>query len=375
MAKPCIDWLGDESHVFINHLLPAVTKKFLEGAVIPHASLQGHVWLCSSGTENFPKMIALSKRALLVSAAGVNAHLKICKEDSWLNVLPLFHTGGLAIHARAHLTDSEVWDFSEYKWDPNQYVNLLAEHKIAFSSLTPTHVHDIVSLNLQAPKFLKRIVIGGGAFPEILHKKALALGWPLLRSYGMTELCSQIATSLSTEPQSDLSVLEHIQMRFDVEEFIEIKSEALLTGFVHGNDLSRTFIDPKIEGWYKTQDKGSLEGGVLQVHGRGANFIKIGGENVSFSQLEGIWENIRFACNFQEEAVIVDLPDERLGRIVCLATLAGREIDKNLQHMIDEFHQQVIPIAKIRRICVVSNIPRTELFKLKKNDLRELIML
>ncbi|MBA3602994.1 MAG: AMP-binding protein [Parachlamydiaceae bacterium] len=375
MEKTCVDWLNEESYVFINQLLPEAIKELLKNAVFPHISLQGHVWLCSSGTENFPKMIALSKRALLVSAAGVNAHLKVNKGDSWLNVLPLFHTGGLAIHARAYLTGSEVWDFSEDKWDPNQYVKLLADHKIAFSSLTPTHVHDIVSLNLQAPKFLKSIVIGGEAFSEILHEKALALGWPLLRSYGMTELCSQIATSLSKEPYSDLNLLDHIEMKFDEEGFIKIKSEALLTGFVHGNDPGCTFINPKVEGWYKTQDKGSLKGGVLQIHGRGANFIKISGENVNFSQLESIWDNIKLACNFREEAVIVDLPDERLGRIVCLATLAISESDNNLQRMIDEFYKQVIPVARIRRIYVVSNIPRTELFKLKKNGLREMITL
>jgi acyl-coenzyme A synthetase/AMP-(fatty) acid ligase len=70
--------------------------------------------------------------------------------------------------------------------------------------------------------------------------------------------------------------------------------------------------------------------------------------------------------------VIVDLPDERLGRIVCLAKLVGGK--KNLQPLIEEFHKQVIPIAKIRRVYEVDNIPRTELFKLKKNELRELIL-
>jgi O-succinylbenzoic acid--CoA ligase len=139
MARLDVDWLSEDSHAFINPLLPEVTRTLLKCAVDAHSTLKKHIWLCSSGTESFPKMIALSKRAILASAAGVNSHLKIRREDSWLNILPLFHTGGLAIHARAFLTKSEVWDFSEEKWDPKRYVDLLDQYRIAFSyKLCPT---------------------------------------------------------------------------------------------------------------------------------------------------------------------------------------------------------------------------------------------
>jgi O-succinylbenzoic acid--CoA ligase len=372
MAKPQIDWNGSESHFFINPLLPEETKKLLSQSIEPYGHLKGHIWLASSGTENFPKMIALSKKAMMISAESVNAHLKATNEHAWLNILPLFHAGGLSIHARAMLSGSSLYDFSEEKWNPTAYMNLLEKYNIAFSSLTPTHVYDLIALNFSPPHALKAIIIGGGMFPKKLHEKAYALGWPLLKSYGMTEVCSQVATASQTDPEANLQVLKHIEMRFNPENFIEIKSAALLTGFIHGNDPKKEFIDPKVEGWYTTQDKGALKDGFLQIHGRGANYIKIGGESINVSQLESLWENIKVQHKCPNDAVLIDLPDERLGNIICLAAASDSLTDLDIP--IEEYNCQVLPIAKIRKTFHLKSLPRTELFKLKKNELRQMIM-
>lgn len=373
MAKPLIDWHSEESHVLINPLLPAETKDRLLEAVSPHHGLKGHLWLASSGTENFPKMIALSKRAMLISAEAVNTHLKAEKHHSWLNVLPLFHAGGLGPHARALLSDASIHDFSEKKWDPAAYVELLESLSISFSSLTPTHVYDLVNLQLKAPKQLKAVVIGGASLAESVHAKAKSLGWPLLKSYGMTEACSQIATASNIHSDASLIILKHMHLRFDEESFIEIKSDALLSGFVQGDDPLKRFMDPKVEGWYKTQDKGGITDNSLQVYGRGANFMKIGGENINFTELEKIWEGIKLRHQCPIDAVLIDMQDERLGRSVCLAVAKNNE-NTNLNSLIEEFRRQVIPIAKIRAIYHVDSLPRSELYKLKKETLRKMIL-
>lgn len=203
-----------------------------------------------------------------------------------------------------------------------------------------------------------------------MHEKAHALGWPLLKSYGMTEVGSQIATASDFCSDSSLTILSNIDLRFDHEGFIEIKSDALLTGFVLGDDPHKRFIDPKIDGWYKTQDKGSVVDNSLQIHGRGSNFIKIGGENVNFTELEKVWEKIKLQHQFHEDAVLIDMPDDRLGRAVCVVTLKNDKLSL-LQPLINDFHKNVLPIAKIRKTYHVDTLPRSDLFKLKKEDLRK----
>lgn len=372
MAELLIDWYDEKSHVFINPKLPQATKDILNNAVESHSNLPGHIWIATSGTEGFPKMIALSKKAMLTSAAAVNLHLNIEKHHPWMNILPLFHAGGVGIHVRALLSGSAVFDFSEKKWDPVRYVDELNQYSICFSSLTPTHVYDIVNLNLRPPKSLKDIIVGGGLLTEALHEKAFALGWRLLKSYGMTETCSQIATALDPDPKSELVLLKHVQLRFTEEEFIEIKSESLLTGYVRGDDPECKFIDPKVDGWYTTQDKGRIENNSLQILGRGANFMKIGGENINFSELESIWEEVKIHNHCSSDVVLIDLPDERLGKIICVAAAVPEGTD-DFSALIEDYQAQVIPIAKIRKIYYVEAIPRTELFKLKRNALRSLI--
>lgn len=372
MAGPTIEWESDQSLVLIHPLLPRETQNLLAQAVAPYGEMRGHLWVASSGTENFPKMIALSKEAFLLSAQAVNFHLQIEKEHSWLNILPLFHVGGLGIHARTFLSKSAIFDMSEKPWDPVNYVKMLGKLDISHSSLTPTHVYDLVHLQLPAPKKLKAIIVGGGELSDTLHEKALSLGWPLLKSYGMTEACSQIATALTSDRDAHLSILKHVEISIDADNFIGIKSAALLTGYVCGNDPLRRLIDPKIEGWFKTQDKGELRDGVVKVYGRGAHFMKIAGESINFSELETKWENIKLNHRCHLDCALIDLPDERLGRVVCLA-VARSHGPINLDPLLAEFRKQVLPIAKIRAVHQVDALPRTELYKLKKSELRLLL--
>lgn len=370
MEKCLIDWLDETTVVRLNPHLPQEIYETLEKSVLPYQAIKGHLWISSSGTESFPKMIALSKEAFLASAKGVNEHFAIDAKDKWLNVLPLFHVGGLATHARAFLSKSTILDHSEHKWDPDQFVKLVEENQITFTSLTPTHVYDLVKGGHQAPLSLRVVVVGGGVLSEALHEVACELGWPLHRSYGMTEVCSQIATSRSPKPGQSLELLSHVAARINENQFIEIKSEALLTGYIEPNHPEKRWIDPKRDGWYTTQDKGELKGSELIIHGRGAGFLKIGGENVNFAELENLWDKIKVQCPVGCDTALIDILDERLGRVVCL--VCDKECD--LAEPIKRFQSQVLPIAKIRRVYHVEKIPRTALHKLKKEDLRSMIL-
>src|SRR5258706_589216 len=81
---------------------------------------------------------------------------------------------------------------------------------------------------------------------------------------------------------------------------------SLLSGYVHGDGR---FVDPKVDGWFVSEDLGAVEGRVLEVRGRAGEFVKIGGESVDLARLDRILREIA-----GDDAAIVAVEDERLGR-------------------------------------------------------------
>ncbi|HUR79400.1 MAG TPA: AMP-binding protein, partial [Thermoanaerobaculia bacterium] len=291
-----IDWLSEESHVMLNPRMPAEERARLESFVTP---LPGHLWLSTSGTTGALKLTALSKRAMLASAAAVNRHLQSDANDVWLCVLPTFHVGGLGIYARAFLSGARVVTEG---WDG-----------VTLASLVPAQVSDLVRAGTRAPDSLRAVVIGGGALSSSLYEQARALGWPVLPSYGMTECCSQVATATLDSPE--LVLLDHIEARIEDDGRLALRGAALFTGY----STEDGFVDPKIDGWFITEDVASIAGRVLRVEGRRGDFVKIGGESVDLSRLD------RILADLGADAAVIAIPDERLGHVIAVAIASADE--------------------------------------------------
>ncbi|MGZ5443788.1 MAG: AMP-binding protein [Thermoanaerobaculia bacterium] len=327
-----IDWLSAASHVLLNPRMPDQERQRLESFVV---DLPGHVWLSTSGTTGALKVTALSKRALLASAAAVNRHLQSDANDVWLCVLPTFHVGGLGIYARAFLSGARVVDGG---WDG-----------VTLASLVPAQVSDLVHDGIPAPRSLRAVVVGGGALSEEIDRAARALGWPLLPSYGMTECCSQVATA--TLESRELVLLDHVEARIESDGRLALRSEALLTGYAS----EAGFVDPKVDGWFITEDLAALDGRVLRVEGRRGDFVKIGGESVDLSRLDRILEELG------ADAAVFAIPDERLGHVIGLAVASA-----DPETIAAAFNARVFPFERVRRIVRVAEIPRTALGKVMR---------
>lgn len=350
-----IDWSSAATHLLLNPRLPGEERTKLDALAQAAPSLRRHVWVATSGTSGAIKLVALSKEAILASAAAVNAHLDAQSSDVWSRVLPSFHVGGIGIEARAHLTGSRVEGFD---WDPQRF----ARGGFSLSSLVPAQVKDLIAATLRAPAGLRAIVVGGGKLPDDLHDAARELGWPLLPSYGLSEAASQVATA--TLESKALRILSHLRVRID-EGRIALSGGSLLTGYAHFDGEGRAvFVDPKIDGWFVTEDRGEVEEGVLRVYGRSRDFVKIGGESVDLVRLDRVLEDVRGPV----DAAIVAVPDDRLGHVIHVATTAA-----DAQAIVDAFNARVLPFERIRAVHRVDSIPRTPLGKLRRHELLETV--
>lgn len=332
-----IDFESRESHLLLNPAMPVGERTRLELFVPP---LEAHVFVATSGTTGTLKLVALSKRAILASAAAVNERLGTIGSDVWCRVLPLFHVGGIGIEARAHLAGARV---AAMEWDARVFA---ARREITLASLVPAQVHDLVAAALAAPPALRAILVGAGAFDADLDARARTLGWPLLWSYGMSECASTIAI--------EEALLPHLQARVEPDGHLALRGASLLTGYVTEEGL----IDPKVAGWFISEDLGEVEGRTLRVHGRLADFIKIGGESVDLKRLDRIAEEV--ARMRGGDAAVLAVPDQRLGYVIHLAVTAdGIE---------GAFNDRVLPFERARQVHRVVSIPRSPLGKLLRSQ-------
>jgi O-succinylbenzoic acid--CoA ligase len=355
-----IDFTSDESHLLLNPRLPAADRAALEMLHAAMPAFPAHVWIATSGSTGGWKLVALSKAALLVSAAAVNRHLRVAGGEAWCCVLPTFHVGGLGIYARASISGGRVVGA---EWEARGFAELCEREEVAFSSLVPAQVVDLVCAGLRAPESLRAIVVGGGVMPDELYRDARRLGWPVLPSYGMTECCSQIATADHSGPE--LLLLDHVEARREDDGRLTFASPALLTGYGLLESKPR-FEDPKTNGWFLSDDRGLLEGRVLRVEGRASEVIKVGGELVDLRRLDALLGEVLTAFAGVDGAIVAG-PDPRLGNIIYVALTEGRVAEA----VGTAFAERVLPFERARKVFVVKEIPRSALGKLLRRKLAE----
>ncbi len=372
------------NQILLNPRLPETTRNQIEQFIQEEAAFDHHFWFASSGstakTASEMKLVALSLEAMLASAEAVNVHLASDSSDRWLQPLPPFHVGGAGIWARAWLSKAFVMDAYSLlngKWQVELFYQLLLKERITLTSLVPTQVYDLVQAQLKAPSSLRAIVVGGGAIAKSLYKQARLLGWPILPSYGLTECSSQVATaSLSSLKDGvempSLSILSHIHIQTDSDQCALIKSPSLLTAYAYWNELGEhSIIDPKQEQAFLTDDRLFYdERGIYSIE-RVGDWIKIGGESVNLHRLELLWQSYVSQLQLPLSSHLIDLADDRLGRIIALAV--EQESSLLWEQAIKCYQTSVLPFERIRKTYYQTPLPRSPLGKVLKGELRQRI--
>jgi O-succinylbenzoic acid--CoA ligase len=361
-----IDWDGGGTETLLNPRLPSRDAERVRALIARAGALPAHVWLTTSGATGRLKPVALAKEALLTSARAVNAHLSATARDTWLNPLPSFHVGGLAIHARAHLSGARVVTLET--WNPDTWLALADTERVALTSLVPTQVSDLLRTDRRAPRSLRLVVVGGGSLAPALYRRARALGWPVLPSYGATECGSQAATALPASLDgTDLPTLEtlpHLTLRADADGRIAMRGASLFTGYATDDGLH----DPKRGGWWHSDDLGTMTGRTVTIQGRVGDVVKILGESVALGALQETLDVLLLEGGIRADAALFATPDPRAGAALHLAW-AGDD-RAGADRVRDAFNARVAPYERISTVAHVARIPRTALGKVILDDLR-----
>jgi O-succinylbenzoic acid--CoA ligase len=152
----------------------------------------------------------------------------------------------------------------------------------------------------------------------------------------MTETAAQI--------MAEGIVYPHVQVKINTHNILEVKSDALLTGYgIMDPNGDIILKDPKNSaGWFATGDLAKWnKNGRLEILGRAENVIKVSGEIVNLQRLNQLFDDAKLNAKFQGNAILKATKDERLGYKIVV------ESDSNCEQAINHYNQRCLPFEKV----------------------------
>ena len=233
--------------------------------------------------------------------------------------LPLWHISGWMQLMRAYLSDS-TWEMNEESPPP------ISTTGYRWLSLVPTQLARILeSSSIDMLRKADFVIIGGGACPVSLLRKAMRYGIAPWVTYGMTETAGMIAGKQirnDRDLEVGASIFPHYEIAVDAPRGesgeILLRSRSLCLGY-NGRRFPR-------DDWFLTGDLGSLTANhCLHMQGRMDSILNTGGEKVLPAEVQEIVGMYPAVADCR----VVGVPDAEWGtKIACVyTTVDGKPLD------------------------------------------------
>ncbi|MGV9410202.1 o-succinylbenzoate--CoA ligase [Nocardia sp. NPDC003693] len=314
----------------------------------------------TSGTTGLPKGALLSAAAL--RASGDATHERLGGPGQWLLALPTHHIAGIQVLLRSILSGTEpaALDVSG-GFLPEALAGAVAgmTGPRRYTSLVPTQLIKALDEPTAAAALaqLDAVLIGGAATPAPVLARARAAGINIFRTYGMSETCGGCVYEGVPLSGTEIRIQDGRVM---------LGGAMLAKGYRNQPDHP-AFAEP---GWFRTEDAGSYEDGVLTVTGRLDEAIMTGGLLV----IPQVVEAVLITHPGISECVVLGLPDDRLGqRVVTVIVPAPGATPPTLDELREHVVAELDAIAAPRELAVMDELPLRGPGKPDRTRLRELL--
>jgi o-succinylbenzoate---CoA ligase len=327
----------------------------------------------TSGSTGAAKGVRQTVRNHFVSATGVALNLGTGPADEWLCAVPIFHISGYSIILRGLIFGVMVRLMGHF--DAVGMECILSCEPVTWVSVVPTMLKQLVvehdrrvASGSRYGESFKGFILGGEKSDAALLERCDRLGMVVVRSYGMTETCSQIVgTAVADGPRKPLSSGKpYFTTSLKLDESsgeILVKTGALTPGYI--NSPGALEAKKTDDGWYRTGDVGHFDGdGYLYVDGRLDNMLISGGEHVFPEQIERVYAD----CPYIADIAVTAEADETWGEVPVAYVVA--KADDSLDDRLREFGRERLPHYQVpRRFYRIDDLPRTSTGKIRRFQL------
>lgn len=340
----------------------------------------------SSGTTGFPKAILHKHRSLIHSARVEQAHHGQSRDDCFLCIPPLYHTGAKMHWFGSLIAGSKAVILKGTR--PETILRAVSEEKCTIVWLLVPWAQDILNAldrgDLKISDYTldqwRLMHIGAQPVPQSLIRRWLEY-FPTHSydtNYGLSESIGPGAVHLGVENVHKVGAIGipgygweikivdpmgNVVQRGDVGELC-LKGPGVMTCYY--NDPAATAATLK-DGWLFTGDMAMEdEDGFIYLVDRKKDVIISGGENLYPVQIEDFMS----AYHKIKDVAVIGLPDERLGEIAA-AIVEVKEGMTCTEEEINEFCLGLPRYKRPRRV-ILANVPRNPTGKIEKPLLRKM---
>ena len=337
----------------------------------------------TSGTTGNPKGVLLSHNGMRLCFDRAEA-MQLQGSDIQLTYLPLFHVYAISYSMiMSFMCGGAQVIMSGFQVD--QALELIAKHRVTVVHGFDAHFNDFMLALAKKPSDISSLRFGTltvGADSTIeLAQAAQSKVCPTLSGYGVTELWGGVtltpqeanleqrcAASGYPLPGVELRVINPETQRLaatgEVGE-IQVRSYSRMIGYHNQPEATEQVFDS--DGWYKSGDAGVLRAdGHVRFVVRLKDMLKVGGENVSPAEIEGLIATLSGV----EYVAIVGKQDVRLSEVPVAFIVSAASGPKQAQQVIAHCKGKIASFKIPVECYFVEALPMTPTGKIQKELLR-----
>ena len=336
----------------------------------------------TSGTTGRPKGAVLAQAAMRANAEMSHHAYAMTADDVVLNILPLFHVGGLNIQPLpALLLGGHV--VIQGGFDPAAVLAAISAHRVTQITVVPTILGALLAhpawpgANLAS---LRMIAIGSTDVPVALIEAVHERGIAVVQIYGATETSptaiyqtADIAFGTAGSIGRAGSACEIRIVGPDGQEMptgevgeIWVRGDNILTRYWNNDEASAASIT---DGWFHTGDMARVDAdGLYWFADRLKHVIISGGENIYPAELERVLSDFAGLAEF----AIVGRDDARWGQVPVVVAVRTEDT-VTAEDVLAHFSGSIASFKRPKDVVFVEALPRNALGKIVAAEVRALL--